>query len=176
LASKMGQKRVAGLLSIARAKEPSGDHATGKRDRHLAINRWREILTLLMRCCISTQQLACQGECLVIILTRGNFWHFDIRHDSRAIKRAAGRRKVTPGRQPQRTTASTERNDRLLRSPAKRAGADHSGALMVLERADNDLGAGSRTTVAEHHERLTIDDVARVRLEMVDLLGIGAPN
>jgi hypothetical protein len=47
---------------------------------------------------------------------------------------------------------------------------------MVLERAGNDLGAGSRTTVNEHHERLTIDDIARARVEMLVLGGIGAPN
>src|SRR5215471_17002586 len=72
---------------------------------------------------------------LSLHVIRNVLQNFDVRRDALGLNRAP-RRCVVPSRsQPQRAIAAAERNDRLYRSFAERAGADESGALLVLQRA-----------------------------------------
>jgi hypothetical protein len=106
----------------------------------------REMLALLMRCCNSAQQLVCQGERLVIILTcRNVLQHLDVRVDSCAIERPAGRGEVT----------SVVNLSAPLRPPSGRSSAPipcQTSAYPSRWRAYGPvagyyLGARSRTTI-----------------------------
>ena len=65
---------------------------------------------------------------------------------------------------------AAERNDRLHRALAERARADDGRALLVMQRAGDDLGGGSRSAVDEHDDLLAVSLVARVGIRPLRLL------
>jgi integrase/recombinase XerD len=133
------------------------------------------LLTLLVPCGGLTQELECQGERPVIFLTCGKvFRYLDVRQDSCTIERPAGWREVPPSRQPEGAAASPERNDCLHRTLAERAGTHHGRALLVLQRARNNLSARSGAGIDKNDKGLAIDNVAGMRSEALELLAITA--
>ncbi len=77
--------------------------------------------------------------------------HDDVGGDALAVDRAALRREVLRGGQPQ-AGAVGERDDGLHRALAEALGADHDRAPPVLERAGHDLGGGRAALVDQHHD------------------------
>src|SRR6516165_10162641 len=70
----------------------------------------------------AAQQVKRHGERLVVFGTLGKvLQHFDIGQDTGGMNRTAGRRKIAPGRQLERTLASPEGQDALHRASAEQA-------------------------------------------------------
>src|SRR5215472_7863873 len=82
---------------------------------------------------------------------------FDIRRDARGLN-GVSRWRVVPRRgQPQSSIAAAERNDRLHRAFAERAGADEGGTLLVLQSAGHDFGGRCRATVDQDDQWFAFD-------------------
>ena len=90
--------------------------------------------------------------------------HDDVGLDALGLDRAARRRVVARRGQPQRAIVLAERDDRLHRALAERTGADQRRALVVLQRAGNDLRSRRRAAVDEHHHGLALGNVDRPRI------------
>src|SRR5262245_28500660 len=76
----------------------------------------------------------------------------DVRRDALTVYRAALRREVLRGREPE-ARAVGQRDDGLHRALAEGLGTDHDRAAPVLERARDDLGRRRAALVDEHHHR-----------------------
>ena len=85
--------------------------------------------------------------------------HLVIGLDALGLDRPSGGRVVARRRQAERAVLA-ERHDRLNRALAERPGADQRGALVILQRARDDLRRRGRTAVDQHHERLAAGEVA----------------
>src|SRR5207248_1361100 len=90
--------------------------------------------------------------------------------------RAPGRRVITRRRQAERTVARAKWDDGLHRSFAEGARADQGRALMILQRAGDDLRRRSRTAIDQNDQRLALGHVARPRIEALRLFRIAAPG
>src|SRR5215470_5655984 len=88
----------------------------------------------------------------------------DVRRDALAVDRAALRREVLRGREPE-ARAIGQRDDGLHGALAEGLGADHDRAAPVLERARDDLGRRRAALVDEHHHRQGRIRLLRVRRE-----------
>src|SRR2546426_7998385 len=82
----------------------------------------------------------------------GRLLHHDVGHDAGRLDRAAARREVARGRQAQRR-AVVERQDGLHRALAEGLRAEDEGALVVLERARDDLRGAGAPAVHQHDHR-----------------------
>src|SRR5690242_74218 len=107
-------------------------------------------------------------------LVRDLLEHLDVGRDSLRLDRAAGRREVTRRREPQRAIARAERDDGLDRALAERARAKDGRALLVLQRAGDDLRRRGRTAVDQDDQRLAFDEIARTGVEALRLVGVAA--
>ena len=67
-----------------------------------------------------------------------------------------------------------ERNDGLHRTLAEGPGADDGRALVVLQRAGDDLGGRCRAAIDQHNDRLALGHVAGPGVEALGLLGVAA--
>ena len=97
---------------------------------------------------------------------RGKFHpvQLDIRRNTFSLNRTPGRGVVTRRGQLQgRLTA--KRQYRLYRTLAERLGTDNDCTLVILKSTRNNLRGGSRTLIDQHHQRRTIDDIIRCRIE-----------
>ena len=100
------------------------------------------------------------------MFNRGKFHpvQLDIRRNTFSLNRTPGRGVVTRRGQLQgRLTA--KRQYRLYRTLAERLGTDNDCTLVILQGTRNNLRGGSRTLIDQHHQRRTIDDIIRCRIE-----------
>ncbi len=103
-------------------------------------------------------------------LVRHILQHFDIGDDALRLDRMAGRRKIARGGECQRTVAGAERNNRLYRALAERAGPDEGRALVIVQCTGHDLRSRCRSAVDQHDKRLALDEIAGSRREALGLL------
>src|SRR5439155_75605 len=89
---------------------------------------------------------------LVALGEHGRLLHHDVGDDAGRLDRPAARREVARGREPQRR-AVVERQDGLHRALAEGRGTQDEGALVVLERARDDLRGAGAPTVHQHDHR-----------------------
>src|SRR5690242_4993863 len=82
-----------------------------------------------------------------LLVVRHVLQHLDVGRDALGLDRAAGRRVVARGGEPQGAVVAAERNDGLHRALAERARAEDGGTLLILQRAGDDLGRGGRAAV-----------------------------
>src|SRR5262249_51685542 len=107
-------------------------------------------------------------------LIRNVLHYLAVRRNAPGLDRAAGRREVAGGGEPQRTVARAERNDRLHRAFAERARADHSCPLVILQRTGHDFRRRGRAAVHQHDDRLALGHVAGTGVEALGLLAVAA--
>src|ERR1035437_4820965 len=86
----------------------------------------------------------------------------------------AGRRKIPRSGESQGAVAATQRDNRLHRALAERAGPDQCRALMIVQRAGHDLGSGCRSAVDQYDERLALGEIAGPRRITLGFLGVAA--
>ncbi len=98
----------------------------------------------------------------------------DVGLDALGLDRAARRRVVARRGQAQRAVVLAERDDGLHRALAERARADDGRALVVLQRAGDDLGGRGRAAVDQHDDRLALRQIARAGVVALGLLGVAA--
>src|SRR5215468_8395762 len=119
---------------------------------------------------VAAQRGLALGLALRLRLVRHVLQHFDVRRDALGLDRAAQWREVTRRGEAQRALVAAERDDGLHRALAERARTDNGRALVVLQRAGDDLGRRRAAPVDQHDDRLALGEVAGIRIEVLRLL------
>src|SRR6476619_5992318 len=101
---------------------------------------------------------------LIVALT-----HRIVGDDAGCLDRMPGWCVVTRGGEALCTSAVSEWNDSLDRALAERSHSDNLRALVILQRARDDLGCTRRAAVDDHHARLATRDVDRPRIVAVGI-------
>src|SRR6516225_7192715 len=96
---------------------------------------------------------------LALELVRDRLEHADIGFDALRLDRAA-RRRVVARRGQRDAPAIIDRDDRLHRALAEGSRAEKRRALLILQRARDDLGRRGRAAIDQHDEALALGDVA----------------
>ncbi len=99
-----------------------------------------------------------------ILRRRSGGLQLNIRHDAGGLDRLAAGRVIARGGQLHRITV-VQRQHGLHRALAKGAAANHSGALVVAQRAGEHFRGTGRTGIGQYHHRCTLQQVARGRVE-----------
>ena len=101
--------------------------------------------------------LAKGGACLVVGV--GEFGHLDVGLDPALLHRATGRGEIARGGEPQRRVLP-QRDQRLHRPLAEAALAHDQRAVLVLERARDDLARRGGARIGEHDHGQAVRVVA----------------
>ena len=136
--------------------------------RHIGLRAGLLVVAVLQ---MALERSLALGVVLALQIVGHVLENLDVGLDALGLDRAARRRVIARRGQAQRAVLA-ERHDGLHGALAERARADQRRALVILQRAGDDLRGRGRAAVDQHDQRLAVGEVAAgPRVEALRVVG-----